>query len=100
MFLHNVAGVSLLQILSGAKSSRVMNTGRLGEREVVATQAKAPPKIECLRGEEPALLSELSTPSSASTRSIHTLLNLSYHQRVGNEDIWLQTQGLSGLVKS
>lgn len=27
-------------------------------------------------------------------------MNLSYHARVGNDDIWMQTQGLSNLVKS
>lgn len=49
---------------------------RLGGSHVEATQAKAPPRISRLEGEETALLSELKQPASASTRSLHALFAL------------------------
>lgn len=74
--LHNITGMVSRLLQSGAESSRVMNSGRLGDRTVTATQAKAPPKIERLCSDEPQLLSRLSKSSLPSTRSIHTLFAL------------------------
>lgn len=76
MFLNHVAGGFSRKLRSDTESSRAIKTGRLGERAVAATQAKAPPRIEHYQGEERVLLPEFSKPAPVYTRSIHTLYAL------------------------